>query len=667
MDQHSVSRGGIRPWRASLTKRVLFVVVVLGAFALISWLAVAGAITRSEWRAATQRELRAVELRGTIAYLDEWMTMSARMAAASGNSRWADRYAEAVPKLDAAIAEAAELATPDVRAALASTANEAHRDLVLMERRALTLVAQGDSKAASALLDSPEFDYLKDVYAAGIDVFGQDLKVYANRQATDLSDRAWLEAAGVGLSAILLISTVLMVRGQARLRGAMALTEAVARTDDLTDLPNRRQFYEQFTAALADANTTGCHHALLLIDLDRFKVANDSFGHPVGDLLLKLVADRLRAIARAGQLIARLGGDEFALVFPYEVSSPLHASIAPGAVAQQIVDSLERPFFLASGTAVQIGASIGIALALPGERNIDDLIYQADIALYRAKAEGRSCLRFFEEGMDAQVRSRAALERDLRQALADDSIVPYFQPLVDLNSGRLIGVEMLARWPHPTRGPVSPTEFIPVAEELGLIVPLTNRLLQRACTAAAQWPGHLILACNISPVQLRDLGLPAMVFDVLERTGFPASRLELEITESALVGDLELARQLFGALKAMGVRLALDDFGTGYANLKNLQSLPFDKLKIDASFVGAMLVDKECEKIVSAVIGLGRSLGLSTVAEGVETAEAAALLRTLGCDIGQGWFFGRPCAVEMLDFREHDGADTDRLTVSMVA
>ena len=667
MDQRSTSRKGTQERRASLAKRVMFVVVVTAAFALISWLAVAGAVTRGEWRAATQREVRVVELRGTIAYLDEWMTMSARMAASSGNRRWADRYAEAVPKLDAAITEAAELATPEVRAALVSTTNEAHRDLVIMERRALTLVAQGDSKGATALLESPEFDYLKDVYAAGIDVFGQDLTTIANRQATELSDRAWLEAAGVGLSAILLISTVLMVRGQARLRGAMALTAAVARTDDLTDLPNRRQFYEQCEATLADTKNTGLHHALFLIDLDRFKVANDSFGHPAGDQLLKLVAGRLRAVARAGQLVARLGGDEFALVVPFEVTSPSQTSLAPGAVATQIVDSLERPFMLASGTAVQIGASVGIALASPGGKTIDDLIYQADLALYRAKAEGRSCFRFFEQGMDAQVRARALLERDLRQALADDAIVPHFQPLVDLKSGRFIGVEMLARWPHPMRGAVSPAEFIPVAEDLGLIVPLTNRLLQRACTAAAHWPDHLTLACNISPLQLRDHTLPAMVRGVLEQTGFPAHRLKLEITESALVGDLELAGRVFGELKVLGVRLALDDFGTGYASLRNLQSLPFDTLKIDASFVGAMLVDKESEKIVSAVIGLGRSLGLCTVAEGVETAEAAALLRTLGCDIGQGWFFGRPCPVEMLDLRLRGVTDAERPAVSMVA
>lgn len=314
-------------------------------------------------------------------------------------------------------------------------------------------------------------------------------------------------------------------------------------------------------------------------------------------------------------------------------------------LARRIIATLEQPFELAGGAVAQIGASIGVALAQSGG-DADDLVHRADVALYRAKAEGRGRFHFFEPGMDAHIRARALLEGELRQAIADDMIVPHFQPLVEIETGRLIGFEMLARWPHPTRGMVPPAEFIPVAEEIGLIGPMTERLLRLACGIATTWPAGVSLACNVSALQLRDRGLPAMVRAALDESGFPAHRLELEITESALVGDLDLARTLLGELKALGVRLALDDFGTGYSSLRHLQMLPFDKIKIDASFVGAMANDVESRKIVAAVVGLGHSLGLPTVAEGVEEPETAALLRGLGCDVGQGWLFGRPGPAE---------------------
>ena len=290
---------------------------------------------------------------------------------------------------------------------------------------------------------------------------------------------------------------------------------------------------------------------------------------------------------------------------------------------------------------MQIGASVGIALGQPGGDAVS-LMHQADVALYRAKADGRSCLRHFEQGMDEEVRARALLEGELRQAIGEGAIVPYFQPLIDMTTGRLIGVEMLARWPHPTRGTILPAKFISIAEDLGLIGPLTEHLMRQSCLSARSWPGQLTLACNISPTQLRDQRLPSMVSALLHETGFPAHRLELEVTESALMGDIALARTLLNEVKALGVRLALDDFGTGYSSLRHLQTLPFDKLKIDASFVGAMTSDEESWKIVAAVIGLGQSLGLSTVAEVVETAETAAQLRSMGCNMGKAGCLAGP-------------------------
>ncbi len=518
-----------------------------------------------------------------------------------------------------------------------------------MERRALALVAEGDLTSARALLDTPEFDYLQTVYATGLDVFGQDLGRLAETRAAQLDARAWAETGGLALVAALLVAGGLGLRGHLRLRAALTRTAAMAGTDLLTGLPNRRRFHEDLDAALAEGRQSGLDHALLLIDLDRFKAVNDAQGHPAGDELLRAVGERLRDVLRDDRHIARLGGDEFAFLLRCDPAGLDRPQTDPAVRGERIVEALAQPFTLSSGAVVQVGASVGIGLTRVDDQASSDLMHRADVGLYRAKAEGRGCFRFFEQGADARVRALASLEGELRQAVAADAIVPHFQPLVELDTGRLVGVEMLARWPHPTRGMISPGEFIPLAEDSGLIGPMTVSLLRQACRAAVDWPAHITLACNLSPLQLRDSSLPATIAAVLAETGFPAARLELEVTESALIGDLALARSLLRDLRALGVRLALDDFGTGYSSLRHLQLLPFDKLKIDQSFVGAMATDTESAKIVSAVVGLGHSLGLSTVAEGVETEEVAALLRGLGCDIGQGWLFGRPVPAHDID------------------
>ena len=622
----------------------LAVAVVLG---FLIWLGWDGAGTRDDIKLAAQQAVRVAELRGTFAYLDEWLTMSAHMAATSGEPRWVARYDEARPQLAAAIAEAVALATPRVAAALTATTNEASTGLIKMERASFAQAAAGDREGARLLLDSPEFAYLKASYASGIEVFGQDLESLAANRAKMLNDRAWLETAGLALGAVLLVAATIALRGQAQLRQAMACTEAVARTDTLTDLPNRQRLYEELRAMLARTERSGQGVALLLLDLDRFKAVNDVHGHPAGDQVLQLVAARLREFARIGDLIARLGGDEFALVAPLDPPGQhsLHSDAA-AQIAKRIIASLESPFELVCGTKVQIGVSIGLALTQTEHESADVIVHRADVALYRAKADGRGRFCFFEPLMEAHIQTRALLENELRQAVAGDCIIPHFQPLVEMDSERLIGFEMLARWPHPTRGMVSPAEFVPIAEDIGLIGPMTDRLLRRACCIAMAWPPDVLLACNVSPLQLRDHGLPAMVRAALDESGLPPHRLELEITESALVGDFDLALELLNELKALGVRLALDDFGTGYSSLRHLNMLPFDKIKIDAGFVGAMSRNVESRKIVAAVVGLGHSLGLITVAEGVEEPETAALLRDLGCDIGQGWLFGRPGPAE---------------------
>ncbi len=628
---------------------------VVAAFALavalgfLMWLGWVGSKTRNELNAAAQQAVRVAELRGTFAYLDEWLTMSAYMAAASGEPRWVARYDEASPLLTAAIAEAVALATPAASAMLASTTGEASAGLVAMVRASFALAAAGDREAAKSLLNGPEFNYLKAVYASGIEAFGQELEELAASRAKLLSDRIQMEMLGLGLSAVLLVAAAVAIRGHVRVRRLLVHTELVARIDDLTGLPNRRHFYDEIRAMLARRGRTGGDLALLLIDLDRFKAVNDVHGHPAGDQLLRLAAERLRTTARAGDLVARLGGDEFALVAPMPPSAGMRSpGDASAELALRIITALEQPFELPSGFRAQVGVSVGVALAGAEAGGVDPFVHRADVALYRAKADGRGRFCFFDPSMDEQVQARAVLEGELRQAIADDQIIPHFQPLVRLDTERLIGFEMLARWPHPTRGMVSPAEFIPVAEDAGLIGPMTERLLRRACRVAAGWPADVSLACNVSPLQLRDRSLPIMVRAALDESGLPPHRLELEITESALVGDLNLARDVLCELKALGVRLALDDFGTGYSSLRHLKMLPFDKLKIDAGFVGAMADNAESRKIVAAVVGLGQSLGLITVAEGVEDTETAALLRGLGCDVGQGWLFGRPAAAEVV-------------------
>ena len=620
--------------------------VVLAFFIWLGW---SGAGLREQMRLETERAVRVAELRGTIFYLNDWLIMSARVAALSGQAIWIERYNKAGPQLTTAIAEAVALATPEVAAELARTTDEASHDLIAMERASIARGASGDRTGAMAMLDSPEFEYLEASYASGMATFGEDSTRLAAMRIASLNKRAWRETSGLALAAVLLIGTIFAAIGYARLRSALKRTDMVARTDILTDLPNRRHLYEDLRAGVTRLKSDGSELALVLLDLDRFKLVNDLHGHAAGDQLLQLVSARLRGVARNSDLIARLGGDEFALILRSGGAADQRRSLheAAALTAQRIITVLTQPFVLPGGTVVQITVSIGLALAWREGDDADAVVHRADVALYQAKADGCGRFRFFESAMDATSRARALLDSELRQAIAADLIIPNFQPKVDMNGGHLVGFEMLARWPHPTRGMISPAEFIPIAEEIGLIGPMTDRLIRHACRIATTWPPDISLACNISPLQLRDRGLPAMIRAALDDASFPAGRLELEITESALVGDLSLAREILRELKAMGVQLALDDFGTGYSSLRHLQMLPFDTLKIDASFVGAMVNDLESRKIVAAVVGLAQSLGLATVAEGIEETETSALLRSLGCDIGQGWLFGRPVSPEV--------------------
>ncbi len=408
----------------------------------------------------------------------------------------------------------------------------------------------------------------------------------------------------------------------------------MAKHDALTRLPNRVLFHERLAEAI-EMTTRGTGCALLCLDLDKFKTVNDTLGYPIGDRLLQAMADRLRACLRDGDTMARLGGDEFAIIQP-AVARSADAEV----LATRIIDTLRRPFDIDSHQ-IGIGISVGVALAPTDGTSCEALLKNADIALYLAKLEG-SKLRFFEPGMDARIQARRSLEEDLREAIVRDQFEIHYQPLIDLTRRKVTGFEALLRWQHPARGLVSPAEFIPVAEETGMIVAIGKWVLRTACFEAENWPADISVAVNLSAVQFKEGDLVASVKEALAASGLRADRLELEITESVLLQDATATLTALHELRAMGISVALDDFGTGYSSLSYLHSFPFDKIKIDQSFVRDMVTNKDSMAIIRAITGLGHSLRMKTTAEGVETLEQLTALRQEGCTQIQGYLFSRP-------------------------
>ena len=411
---------------------------------------------------------------------------------------------------------------------------------------------------------------------------------------------------------------------------------ALARQEPLTGLCNRVALRDCLDAALAEGGRTSAPLAVLMLDLDRFKAVNDTLGHPVGDALLRKVAERLRKATRREDVVARLGGDEFAIL---QVGT--EQPQASEALARRLVDLVGRTYVV-DGHMLNVGVSVGVAVAPADGSEADALLKHADLALYRAKAEGRGTYRFFEPAMNAQMQARRSLEIDLRRALALKQFDLAFQPQIHLETGQVTGFEALLRWNHPERGPVSPAQFIPLAEEIGLIVSIGEWALRAACREAASWAQPASIAVNLSPVQFRGGKLVETVMNVLAQTGLDPARLELEITEGALLENTDSVLDVLNGLRALGVKISMDDFGTGYSSLSYLQKFPFDKIKIDQSFVRGMEGNAECGAIVRAIARLGASLGMRTTAEGVETASQLDAIRAEGCTEVQGYLTGRP-------------------------
>ena len=416
-------------------------------------------------------------------------------------------------------------------------------------------------------------------------------------------------------------------------RKAEAHIAFMAHHDALTTLPNRVMFQERLAQALHRGKTTGIKVAVLCVDLDLFKNVNDSFGHGVGDSLLKLVADRLNSSIRTSDLVARLGGDEFAFILETH-SSPKDI----GDRAAVLIEALSAPYEI-DGREIVVGASIGIAISPGDGEDGEVLLRNADMALYRAKSEGGSSHHFFEKEMDRNAQKRRDMEIDLRAALASGQFELHYQPLVDLSEDRIVAFESLLRWNHPSKGMISPADFIPIAEEIGLITALGEWVLREACAQAVKWPKDIKVAVNLSPVQFRSRNLVSAVISALAQSGLSPFRLELEITESLFLADTEANLAILHQLRALGVRISMDDFGTGYSSLSYLRSFPFDKIKIDRSFVKDLADRPESLAIVRAISGLGRSLNISTTAEGVETKDQLDRLRAEGCTEVQGYFF----------------------------
>jgi diguanylate cyclase (GGDEF)-like protein/PAS domain S-box-containing protein len=506
-----------------------------------------------------------------------------------------------------------------------------------------------------------------------LQAFDSELPWAGDRSSDEQTARTWKHVRADGALIDLAIYSRQLIHGDqpAILVALMDITERkraearlafMAQHDSLTGLPNRNLLRQQMDDVLLHTRRGAEKVAVLVLGLDNFKAVNDTLGHGIGDKLLRGVAKRLRSTLRDEDTLARLNSDEFAIV-QSGVARPEDAVL----LARRLLEAIGDPYLL-DGHSVVIGASIGIAVS-PGDGDESEkLLKNADMALSRAKNDFRGTFSFFEAEMDARAQTRRKIEIDLRDAIQNDVLRPYYQPLVDLSTGRITGCEALVRWPHAERGMISPAEFIPVAEETGLINALGGLMLQRACMDAAQWPDDISVAVNLSPLQFRVGNLLSVVMDALKHSGLPARRLELEITETLLLDKSDQVLATLHALRSLGVRISMDDFGTGYSSLSYLRSFPFDKIKIDQSFVRDLGSNRDAQAIVRSIISLGMGLGVTITAEGVETEAEFSCLRDEGCHEGQGYLFShaRPNAeiVNLLQAQRGVGPDEEAALVA---
>jgi diguanylate cyclase (GGDEF)-like protein len=451
-------------------------------------------------------------------------------------------------------------------------------------------------------------------------------------------------AAGLILTVFVVIYLGLASRNSRQIELANQRVLELSQIDTLTGLPNRAFFLEQLEQADRHERLRNGAFSILMLDLDRFKNVNDSLGHAAGDALLRQVARRLKSALRGTDVLARLGGDEFAII-QAGCDDQTASSIN---LATRISKLIAEPFLL-PGHRVEIGTSIGIAMAPEHGSDQEQLMQKADLALYRSKSAGRNCVTLYDEAMSAELEARSTLEGDLRDAIARCQFEVHYQPFFDVQTGARQGLEALVRWRHPTRGLIPPDQFIPLAEETGLIVALGEWVLRQACDDATSWPADIKLAVNLSPVQFKQADLFDVIQSALRNSGLPPKRLEIELTESVLLERVVENQAFMQKLKCVGISLALDDFGTGYSSLSCLTAFPFDKIKIDKSFIGNLTNDHKSSAIISSIVTLACGLDMSVTAEGVETRKQFEKLRTLGVNFAQGYLLGRPAPINQLE------------------
>ena len=624
-------------------RRAVFA-ALLGIAAIACCFLAERAAFQREFSTASQRLLDAQVAADAIRLADERLTMSANMAAATGAEAWVKRYEDNIPLIDAAIAQAAKAAPPDAVARFDAETRASNDGLVELEREAFEKIRAGDQPGAKALLDGQDYAKHKNILREGTDRFIDVVIAAENAELAAVRRRALVITTGL-LAVALMGGFILwrlfnasLMKSEATFLESEGQMMHLAMNDMLTGLANRSFLRHTLQTAIKRSANSCSKLAVLMIDLDRFKPINDKHGHLVGDLVLKTAAARIANLMREGDFCARYGGDEFVAVIEYETDDDI-----PRAVGQRLVEALSSPTVI-DGLTTQIGASIGFAVYPTHATEEEDLIRKADMALYRMKLSGRGQMREYDSSLDIDIDARARLEAELREGISSGDIIPYFQPFIELKTGHIYGFEVLGRWQHRAKGMLAPESFVPLAEETGQISELMIALLRQACAALARLPSDLTLAINVSPQQLQDEWLAAKILSVLTETGFAPHRLKVELTEHALVTDITLAKRVISSLKPHGIRVALDDFGTGYSSLCYLSELPFDMLKIDRSFVRTLHDRPESIKIVTAIIGLSKSLGLMTVAEGIEAERDAIALEALGCDLGQGHFYSKPIA-----------------------
>lgn len=593
---------------------------------------------------ANHRHAEALRLAGAMRLVDLQRTTAAQMAVITGQAEWVQRFDAQLPEFARLLAEARALAPADATARFDAATGSAAAELDDMRESAFEAVQVGAVDVARRIFEGERYLQKTALLQQAIADFSEATVAAAGQEITAMRRRNALIGVLLLVAACLLGAMLWrrLMGSRGHLLRAEERVKHLAASDLLTGLPNRAALHDAMALAMGRAARDGTRLAILMIDLDRFKPVNDRHGHMAGDLVLKQVAQRLQGLVRAGDTCARYGGDEFVVLAADE-----GASSAAHHLADRIVQAMGQPMKIGA-LSISIGSTVGIARFPDDGVDADELLRKADSALYRAKSASRGGLCFYDVGLDELVAERAALEQAMREGIARGEFVPYAQPIVDLATGRVQSLELLARWHHPQRGLLPPAQFIPLAEETGLVGPMTMAVLGAALSERACLDPDWRISFNVAPQQIQDETLVPRLVALLKRHGVPESRLDIELTESALVRDTDAARRVMRALKDAGFTVTLDDFGTGHSSLSYLAEMEFDKIKIDRSFVHALRERSKSAKVVDAIIGLSRSLGVPNVAEGIETEADAERLRRMGCRYGQGYLYGRPVPLQAL-------------------